>query len=71
MAKKKSFTLKFICTEDRTDQIIKTLAKREIQKVLDNMGVVSNNLDAVLDKYIALSPRRRKRELEIQNVHPT
>lgn len=50
--KKPSFTLEIVCVEDRSHEIIKRLAKREIEIVLEKHGAVCDNLDEVLDKYI-------------------
>lgn len=50
--KKKSFNLHFIRVGNRSEEIIRTLAKREIEKVLDKHGAVSDNLDEILSKYI-------------------
>lgn len=50
--KKKSYSLRFVRVEDRSDEIIKTLAKNEMKKVLERHGAVSYNLDEVLSKYI-------------------
>ena len=59
--KKKAYTIEVICVEDRTDQIVKSMVKRELKKILDNMGVVSYNLDEVLDKYITGEMRNEQK----------
>ena len=59
--KKKPYTIEVICVEDRTDQIVKSMVKRELKKILDNMGVVSYNLDEVLDKYITGEMRNEQK----------
>lgn len=48
--KKKSYTLHFVLVEDRSDEIVKALVKREIEKVLAKYGAVSDNLDEILSK---------------------
>lgn len=53
MGKKKSYSLHFICVDNRTSDIVRALAKREIERVLAKHGAVSYNLDEVLSKYIS------------------
>lgn len=50
--KKKRYTLNFILVEDRSVEILRSLAREAINKVLAKHGVVSHNLEEVLDKYI-------------------
>jgi hypothetical protein len=50
--KKKAYRIRFNCVEDRRVEITRTLLKREIEKVLAKHGVVSDNLDEVLSKYV-------------------
>lgn len=51
--KKKAYSLRFVLVEDRSVEIARSLAKREIEKVLEKHGVVSYNLDEVLSKYVS------------------
>lgn len=50
--KKKAYSLRFVLIEDRSVEIARNLAKREIEKVLAKHGAVCDNLDEVLSKYI-------------------
>jgi hypothetical protein len=50
--KEKAYSLHFVLVEDRSVEIARSLAKREIEKVLAKYGAVSDNLDEVLSKYI-------------------
>ncbi len=50
--KKKAYSLRFVLGEDRSVEITRKLAKREIEKVLAKHGAISHNLDEVLHKYI-------------------
>ncbi|WP_156995863.1 hypothetical protein [Paenibacillus stellifer] len=52
--KKKQFNLHFVQvgTQEQSNAIVKQLARGAIHKVLDQHGVISPNLDEVLDKYI-------------------
>jgi len=59
--KKKPYNITVICIEDRTEQIVKSLARRELKKMLDNMGLVAYNLDEVLDKYITGEMRNEQK----------
>lgn len=53
MAKRrKGYALKFICVEDRTGEIVRGLARRQLLKVAKENGVVFTNLEEVLHKYI-------------------
>lgn len=46
--RKKAYTLRFVCVEDRGAEIARNLAKRELEKVFAKYGVVCTNWDEVL-----------------------
>ncbi len=46
---------------DQSAEIIRSIAKSEIQKTLDSHGAVSYNLDDVLSKYITGEMRNDQR----------
>lgn len=50
--KKKSYTIEFYCVEDRSNDIVKQLARSELNKVFTQYGAVCHNLEEVLNKYI-------------------
>ncbi|OXM82496.1 hypothetical protein CF651_30620 [Paenibacillus rigui] len=60
MGKKKPYKLNFICVEDRSDEIIRSLARTAIKKVLEKHGAVAYNLDEVLSKYISEEMRNEQ-----------
>lgn len=60
--KKKSYNITFIQVGDRSDEIVKALAKREIEKVLEKHGAVSYNLDEILCKYISEEMRNEHKK---------
>ncbi len=51
-SKKKSYSLHFVLVEDRGAEIAKDLARQELNKVFAKHGVVCDNLDEILSKYI-------------------
>ncbi|SDW79593.1 hypothetical protein SAMN05518855_1005140 [Paenibacillus sp. CF384] len=51
--KKKSFTIRIVRVGDRPHEVVRELVRDRIQSVLANNGVVSDNLDDVLCKYIS------------------
>ncbi|WP_155986854.1 hypothetical protein [Paenibacillus durus] len=57
--KKKRYSLHFfqVGTPEQSNAIVKQLARGAIHKVLDQHGVISTNLDEVLDKYINVDGR--------------
>lgn len=48
----RKYKIKFVTVEDRSDEIVKELAKDELKKVLNKHGAESPNLDNVLDQYL-------------------
>lgn len=50
--RKKAFTLHFQCVEDRSVDIIKSLARNELNKVFAQHGVTCHDLEEVLDRCI-------------------
>jgi hypothetical protein len=59
--RKKAYSLRFVLVEDRGAEIVRQLAKREIEKVLAKHGAVSDNLDEVLSKYITGEMRNEQK----------
>lgn len=55
----KAYTINFIPPDKPDVNILKNLARRIIQKVLDQHGAVCHNLEEVLDKYITLEAKHR------------
>jgi hypothetical protein len=53
MPKKKTYCIEYIQVGDRSDEIVRAIVKKEIEKVLEKHGAVSYNLDEVLSKYIS------------------
>lgn len=53
--RKKTYSLNFVRvgTQEQSDEIIRSLAKSQIEKVLEKHGAVSYDLDKVLNKYIS------------------
>lgn len=60
--KKKSFNINFIPVGDRSADVLRNLAKREIEKVLAKHGAVSHNLDEVLHKYITVQSEEMRND---------
>lgn len=50
--KKIEINITRVCTPEESKEVIKAIAKNEIEKYLHKEGVVATNLDEVLDKYI-------------------
>lgn len=46
----RKFSIRFVTVEDRGKEIVRELARNELEKVLNQHGAVSYNLDDVLDR---------------------
>lgn len=46
----RKYSIRFITVEDRGKEIVRELARNELEKVLSRHGAVSYNLDDVLDR---------------------
>lgn len=66
--KKKAYSLHFVTVGNRSDEIIRTLVKNEIKKVLDKYGAVSDNLDELLHKYITSESGEMCNDTERQGI---
>ncbi|WP_160045703.1 hypothetical protein [Paenibacillus sp. USDA918EY] len=53
-------------TDEQAAAIIKSIAKRAIQEVLNKHGAVAHNLDEVLDKYIRPTTLRGRRSHNVK-----
>ncbi len=51
--KTKPYRIEFVQVGDRSDEVVKSFVEKEIKKVLAKNGLVSYNLNEVLDKYIS------------------
>lgn len=51
--KEKNFYIEYVRVDGNSNEIIRSIARKELEWLLESQGVVSYNLDDVLSKYIA------------------
>ncbi|WP_143151544.1 hypothetical protein [Paenibacillus sp. UNCCL117] len=62
--KAKAYSIEVIRVGDKSDEIMRSIVKREIKKVLEKNGVIAYNLDDVLTKYITEETCNEQKEEE-------
>jgi len=60
--KKQAFNIRFTVVEDRSAEIARNLARRELEKVFAKHGVVCENWDEVLPNHMTGEMRNEQKE---------